>query len=370
MRPLRLVLTAFGPFARETTVDFRKLAGRGMFLITGPTGSGKTTLFDGATFALFGETSGRGREPHQMRSQHADPATPTEVTLDFALGEEVYRVTRRPKQDRPRRRGAGMMTELSTATLWRRTGLIDDAEEGAVLASRPADVDAEVQRRLGFSAEQFRQVVILPQGQFRKFLESTSQERETILEALFRTDLYSRVEQSLREREKSLRDSLHDLRIQEETLLRDAPTPSREGLEARLELTKDQAEKSALKVVELRAREDALGRELQVAREVEAKFAELDDAQRQSAAAEAGIPVNDSFRVELKLARLALPISSLETQAAQRDLEATRAVSARRDAETMLEATGLAKTSAEAAFKAEQGRQGERDLAEMRVRGL
>jgi exonuclease SbcC len=212
-----------------------------MFLITGPTGAGKTTLLDAATFALFGESSGRERKPHQMRSQHAEPALATEVTFDFSLGGEIYRVTRRPQQDRPAKRGVGMVPDQPRATLWRRTGLADDVVEGEVLAARPTEVDEQVERVLGFSGDQFRQVVLLPQGQFRKFLEASSAEREEILEALFRTEVYRRVEQALLEKSKELEDALQSLAVEEDVLLRSAPARTREELEAKVMISRQRA---------------------------------------------------------------------------------------------------------------------------------
>ena len=126
MKPLKLTLQAFGPYAGEEVLDFRELEERSFFLIHGPTGSGKTSILDGISFALYGETSGQERDGKFLRSHHSGLEVPTEVTLDFSIGEEVYRVTRSPEQERPRKRGAGTTTERPRATLWKRTGLADD----------------------------------------------------------------------------------------------------------------------------------------------------------------------------------------------------------------------------------------------------
>ena len=122
MKPLRLELSAFGPYADRQEIDFGELGDHRVFLVCGPTGVGKTTLLDAICFALYGETSGGERDPRLMRSDHAEPAVATEVEFEFALGGESYAVWRRPDQERPKKRGAGMTRALGQATLWRRDG--------------------------------------------------------------------------------------------------------------------------------------------------------------------------------------------------------------------------------------------------------
>lgn len=360
MTPIRLVVQAFGPFARTVTVDFRELGNRGMFLITGPTGAGKTTLFDGITFALFGETSGGGRKPHQMRSQLADPGLPTEVTFDFALGGEIYRVIRRPHQERPAVRGGGITKDHPKATLWCRTGLVDDAQEGTVLAARPQEVGAEVERLLGYSGEQFRQTVLLPQGQFRRFLESSSSEREEILESLFRTEVYRRVEEALRGKAKALEASLRELQVEEATLFRSAPAGTIEELEARRMLDLERAQKFAEKAKELEGRIGALDAELRKVREVAAKFGELDAARAALLDAESGSADYEMGRERLRRARLALPLAPLERVASERVGEADRALESSRKAEEADREARGRKEKAQSRFAAEDARGGER----------
>ena len=194
MRPLVVTMQAFGPYAGVQTLDFADLRGAGFFLIAGPTGAGKTTVLDAMAFALYGETSGGGerdgaRTGAAMRSDHADPATLTRVSFDFSLGDDRYRVERVPEQQRPKLRGDGTTTHLQEATMWRlrRDGSGALETDGAPLASGWSKVATKAEDILGFRAEQFRQVVMLPQGRFQQFLEADSAQREQILRALFET---------------------------------------------------------------------------------------------------------------------------------------------------------------------------------------
>ena len=117
MRPIKLTMTAFGPYAGSVTVDFSRFGEKGLFLITGDTGAGKTTIFDGITFALYGETSGSVREPDSLRSGYAGPDTETSVQLDFRYAGKLYSVTRSPRYERPKKRGDGTSVHPATAEL-------------------------------------------------------------------------------------------------------------------------------------------------------------------------------------------------------------------------------------------------------------
>lgn len=202
MRPLNLELRAFGPYAKEQKLDFSVLGANTLFLIWGPTGSGKTAIIDAMSFALFGQSSGQQREASQMRSQHAGPGDATEVVFDFAVGPDHYRVRRSPEQERPAKRGGGVTREPHKAELHK---LKSDGSEGDLLAARPSEVNDRIQSLLGFNADQFRQVVVLPQGQFQNFLQATDKDREEILEVLFNTEFYRRVEKHLNDEAKSFK---------------------------------------------------------------------------------------------------------------------------------------------------------------------
>ncbi len=240
MRPLRLRLQAFGPFAREQVLDFGSLQGREFFLIHGPTGAGKTSVLDGLCFALFGVSSGAEREARELRSHHADPATCTEVELVFALGEACYRVRRVPEQMRKARRGDGLVRQLQEAELHR----LDDAGPAStatppqppgeqLLASGWREVTERVTALLGFHSAQFRQVIVLAQGQFSQFLKASSKEREPILQVLFGTALYKRIEEQLKQAADQVAAQARDAGAQQQALLDQAGVADLAALQAR-----------------------------------------------------------------------------------------------------------------------------------------
>lgn len=370
MKPVRLVMKAFGPFAGETSVDFRDLRGREFFLITGPTGAGKTTLLDAMTFALFGETSGGERDGREMRSHHAPDDLLTEVTFDFTIGAESYRVTRVPEQLRPARRGTGMVKQLVQATLWRRTGLGGDAGEGAVLAARWSEVTSELERILGFRADQFRQVVLLPQGRFRRFLSATSAEREEILQSLFGTGFYEKLEQALREAAGALKKDLDRLKVEEETLLGGAPARTVEEIEAHRESERARREALAGEVADRRGEETRLAEEIAAVRDIAARCRERDGAQAALAACERELPAMREKEEGLALARRALPLAPLEGSRALREeewSEARKEVGAR-GAEHAASLRELA--LAKAAWAEERSREAARKAAAEEARRL
>ncbi len=231
MRPIRLAMQAFGPYPGQEVVDFRSLGGRRFFLIHGPTGSGKTTVLDGICYALYGKSSGAERDVREMRSHHSSDDLPTQVALDFSVGRESYRVWRRPEQEAPGRR-----TPLKAdATLWQRTGISDDSVDGTVIATGLMRVTNKIEEFLGFEADQFRQVVLLPQGQFREALTADSAKRQQILEILFGTEVYRYIELALKDKAIALAGELMGLKDRRDTLLGAADAESQEQLQTMFE---------------------------------------------------------------------------------------------------------------------------------------
>lgn len=194
MRPLRLEMIAFGPYPKEVILDFAVLANQSMFLITGPTGAGKTSILDAIVYALYGQTSGGLRDGADMRSDYADATTPTAVVFEFQVGDHRYRMERTPKQELQKKRGTGTRTVLATASI---SEWID--EEWKLLSTRAQEIRDYVQQIIGFRVDQFLQVVLLPQGDFRKLLVAPTSDREVLLHTIFKTSVYKRMQDLLKE---------------------------------------------------------------------------------------------------------------------------------------------------------------------------
>ena len=194
MRPLRLEMTAFGPYPKEVILDFAVLANQSMFLITGPTGAGKTSILDAIVYALYGQTSGGLRDGSDMRSDYADATTPTSVVFEFQVGDHRYRLERTPKQELQKKRGTGTRIVLATAAI---SEWIDD--EWKLLTTKAQEIRDYVQQIIGFRVDQFLQVVLLPQGDFRKLLVAPTSEREVLLHTIFKTSIYKRMQDVLKE---------------------------------------------------------------------------------------------------------------------------------------------------------------------------
>lgn len=281
MRPQRLTMQAFGPYAGTETIDFRTLGQHSLLLVHGMTGAGKTTIFDAICFALYGDDSCEKRDGRQMRSQYAAPQTQTEVTFDFSLGPECYRVQRRPEQSRPKLRGAGATLDKQHAVLWRRTGLMNDADEGAVLAARWEKVNTEVQQLFGFRSDQFRQVVLLPQGEFQRLLLAKSDEREQILQILFQTDKYRDVEEELKRAAGDLRQQQEELRRQEKLLLQAAGVRQAGELTSRQEETESLVSRAEEGLARVEARLQAAEAAMSTGQETFRRLTELVHARRE-----------------------------------------------------------------------------------------
>ena len=193
MKPLQLIMSAFGPYAGEVSLSFEKLEGQGIFLITGDTGAGKTSIFDAVSFALFGEPSGSTRTTDTLRSDFAQPGVRTFVTLIFLHRGETYTITRNPKYERPKKSGEGLTTETADAEL--------HLPDGGVIAGY-REVTAKVTELLGITSRQFKQIAMIAQGEFLQLLLADSKERGEILRRVFATEPYLNVQRLLKEHEK------------------------------------------------------------------------------------------------------------------------------------------------------------------------
>ncbi|MCS5522764.1 SMC family ATPase [Curtobacterium flaccumfaciens pv. oortii] len=198
----RLELRAIGPYPDLVTIDFAALAASGVFLLEGPTGSGKSTIIDAVVFALYGGLAGSDASSDRLHSQHADPAVEPFVELVFETGAGVFRVRRTPQYDRPKQRGAGTVKQQASVQLFRLAAPTDVA--GEPLSSRIPEVGVEIARIVGLDRAQFLQTVVLPQGEFARFLRSPGEDRRKLLQSLFGTQVYDRTADELAARRRAV----------------------------------------------------------------------------------------------------------------------------------------------------------------------
>lgn len=359
MRPSRLVMRAFGPFAGEQMLDFDLLSGRSLFLIHGPTGAGKTTILDAICFALYGDTSGDEREGKQMRSDQAGPGDLTEVTFDFQLGDQHYRVNRRPEQTRPKKRGQGETIEPAQATLWRRTNATAEAE-GTMLAGGSTRVTEEVERLLGFRSDQFRQVIMLPQGQFRQFLLADSRERQSILETLFETEFYRRIEDKLKSDAKALEAAIRDARNRRDFIFGQAEADSEDALRERREETNRALANLQAELENLRDRDRQAQEDLNRARQTVDRINETQEAEAALRELEARKDEFSEKSRALDRARKAATLTDLESMRKARAKEAKDAQEKLSDAREALQTAQKTKQKAQEDLDRELKREQER----------
>lgn len=181
MRPLKLTMSAFGPYAGTAVIDLERLGSQGLYLITGDTGAGKTTIFDAITYALYGEPSGDSRDPSMFRSKYAQPDVPTEVELVFSYGGKTYTVRRSPEYERPAKRGGGTTIQRAEAELHLPDGR---------LVAKAREVNGEITRIIGLDRRQFSQIAMIAQGDFLKVLLADSKDRQEIFREIFKTRYY------------------------------------------------------------------------------------------------------------------------------------------------------------------------------------
>ncbi|EAC7007183.1 SMC family ATPase [Listeria monocytogenes] len=197
MRPIKLTMQAFGAYAKKEVIDFEKLGTEQIFVISGKTGAGKSTIFDAISFAIFGKANTFDRESFSMRSHFATDKEITEVTLAFRLKDKIYQISRIPQQEIAKQRGNGTTTSPQKAELYE---LIND--EMKLLASSVRDVNTKMEELIQLNVDQFRQILMIPQGEFRELLVSDSKEKEVILQRLAHTVYYEKVENLLWEKQK------------------------------------------------------------------------------------------------------------------------------------------------------------------------
>ncbi len=189
MRPTKLTISSFGPYSGKTVIDFDKLGNNGLYLITGDTGSGKTTIFDAITFALYGEPSGNNRETNMFRSKYSEPDTPTFVELIFEYGNKEYKVKRNPEYERLNKRGEGTTTQKPDAEL-----ILPDGK----VITKAKEVTNTIKEIMGIDCNQFTQIAMIAQGDFLKLLLASTEDRKKIFRQIFKTNFYQTLQDKLK----------------------------------------------------------------------------------------------------------------------------------------------------------------------------
>lgn len=318
MKPLQLTMQAFGPYASREVIDFRELENRTMFVISGKTGAGKTTIFDGISYAIYGKASGEDRSPVDLRSQFAKEDELTEVELLFTLRGETYKIWRSPQQEKKKARGEGFTTMNARSELYRLGG---DGEE--LLAANVREVDEKIRSMIQLDANQFRQILMIPQGEFRKLLTSDSKDKEIILQRLFHTELYRAVQEQLKEEadllkhrvsssvEERTRELLNIRYVENEEmreLLFSDPLKDQtimELLPTHIQSLNGSRGKVEEKLVEIQEKRDALQRELAEARSLDEQFKLQEALLQKKGELEGEKPRIDQFEREIQRANYA-----------------------------------------------------------------
>ncbi len=357
MRPHHLRVTAFGAFGGTVAVSFDDLASAGLFLLHGETGAGKTTLLDAIGFALYGRVPGQRGKTRRLRSDHAAPGTSTEVRLEATLGGRRMRITRKPEQERAKLRGTGTTTSPAKILLEELTG-----GSWRAVSTRAGEADAEIADLMGMSAEQFFQVVLLPQGQFAQFLHADAADRARLLQRLFGTDRFRAVEEWLAGRRRDTAREVEQAKLGIAELVAritqaalpggtapagdDLPSPA--WATSLAETAAARTGTCAGQVRALRAELDQAQARLRDAERLAERQRRRADALRTSGQLAAAVPAVDALRAELDAAVRAAGVTAALTEA-ERTAAALAEASAAEEQARALAAEVPGTRSAEAA---------------------
>ncbi|MGE7878043.1 AAA family ATPase [Peribacillus muralis] len=324
MRPHILTMQAFGPYAGRETIDFNSLGERTMFVISGKTGAGKTTIFDGISFAIYGKASGEDRSGQDLRSQFAEDDMLTEVSLQFTLRGKTYLVIRSPQQERKKKAGEGTTTVGAKAELYE---ILDDGNK--LLGANVREVEEKIKSLIGLDANQFRQILMIPQNEFRKLLTSDSKDKELILQKLFHTELYKRIEEKLKEEASVLKRKSEKSAQRRIELMKGIKAGNHEELHAQLQgeepneqqvlpllqdVITDASERGKQlkeQIEEKQKARDQVNQELSKAADLLNRFSDKEKLRKEKADLEARQPEMELVKQRIKMAQKA---ASLEKQ--------------------------------------------------------
>lgn len=273
MRPLSLTMAAFGPFATEQVIDFKLLGKNPLFLINGPTGAGKTTILDAICFALYGKTTGDEREGSQMRCDMADDERLTEVSFTFELGERQYHIRRVPEQPRAKKSGDGYTVQKPEAQL---TCIERDGTEVLLVAAKVSEATAQIEQLTGLDVDQFRQVMVLPQGKFRELLMADSKAREKIFSQLFQTHIYRKIEDKLKQQALGIKKEVEAMRNRRDGVLQGADLESDAALNDELKALAPELASATEKKAKIDKQVQLVSQQLEQAKQLTAEFSSLE----------------------------------------------------------------------------------------------
>ena len=273
MKPEVLTICAFGPYQKKVCLDFSVLSEQPFFLIHGATGAGKTSIFDAICYALYGEAATEARTPRMLRNREAGPEDDTYVDLTFCVRDTHWHIRRNPEYMRKAKRGKGLARQAPEV-------LLERLENGRAAESwtRDGEVQARIVRLLGFQCKQFRQVVLLPQGEFRRVRMADTSARKEIMKVLFNTEIYQKLEDKLKEKAAEIGKSYDSIAEKQRLYLDEAGAGDEAEFCARLEVREKEAEALTKKTAALQQVKEAREKKRDAAREVMAKFRQAEAA--------------------------------------------------------------------------------------------
>lgn len=360
MRPERLRISAFGPYAGEEDLDFSVLGNHTLFLICGPTGAGKSTILDAMCYALYGKTSGAVRSGEDLRSNYVGYDRKTHVEFDFAIGNRHYRICRSPTQLLERQKGdrSKPVEHKGKADFYE---IDEEGREKAHITSK--GVDSAVEKLLGVGLEQFRQIILLPQGDFRKLLLADSSDRQKIMEQLFQTGIYLAFEKRLQEETQKLKIEYGRGELQRATLLETCRSGSEEELEKQAEANEKVLKEKEAKFIRADKKQQVFLRAYDEANMLHGAFLRLETAETALKRLEEEKKEKEKLRGYIKMIRAAQSVTKEWSEAVNAKRQQRTAAETLEKAAANLPVKEKAKTEAEQAlalFEKEKTAQKER----------
>lgn len=309
MKPEILTICAFGPYQKKVCLDFSILSEQPFFLIHGATGAGKTSIFDAICYALYGEAATEARTPRMLRNREAGPEDDTYVDLTFCVRDTHWHIRRNPEYMRKAKRGKGLARQAPEV-------LLERLENGRAAESwtRDGEVQARIVRLLGFQCKQFRQVVLLPQGEFRRFLMADTSARKEIMKVLFNTEIYQKLEDKLKEKAAEVSKSYDGIAEKQRLYLAEANAKDEAEFAALLAAREQQTAALVKRTAALQSRKEACEKERDAARETMAKFTQADKAAEELQKWERIVPEDEEAKALLDRADRAAALMDLANQ--------------------------------------------------------